>query len=65
MRLQFLDEETRDLVIRSMPTWDRRVPTRIGNKVVKKYFEKPALGKSAKPDDILQRVLKELAGVIT
>lgn len=51
--------------MRSMPTWDRRVPTRIGNKVVKKYFEKPALGKSAKPDDILQRVLKELAGVIT
>lgn len=33
--------------------------------MVKRYFEKPALGKSAGPDDILLRVLKELAGVIT
>lgn len=31
----------------------KRVQTRIGNKMVKKYFEKPALGKSAGPDDIL------------
>lgn len=30
-----------------------------------KYFEKLALGKAAGPDDILRRVLKELAGVIT
>lgn len=36
-----------------------------GIKRVKKYSEKPALGKSAGPDDILGRVLKELAGVIT
>lgn len=39
--------------------------TRIGNKTVKKYFKKPALGKSAGPDDIPRGVLKELAGVIT
>lgn len=40
-------------------------PSRIGNKMVKMYFEKLALGKSAGPDGILLRVLKELAGVIT
>jgi hypothetical protein len=34
-------------------------------KWLKRYFEKLALGKSAGPDDILLRVLKELAGVIT
>lgn len=33
--------------------------------MVKGIFEKPALGKSAGPDDILRGVLKELAGVIT
>ena len=33
--------------------------------MVKKYFEKLALVKAAGPDDILRRVLKELAGVIT
>lgn len=38
---------------------------RTGNKIVKMYFEKPALGKSAGPYDIFRRVLKELAGVIT
>ena len=39
--------------------------TKIENNMVKKYFEKLALGKAAGPDDILRRVLKELAGVIT
>lgn len=58
---------SRVLVIWAMPTWDRResVQNRLGNKMVKKYLEKPALGKSAGPDDILRRVLKELADVIT
>lgn len=54
-------------IIRAMPTRDRResMKTRTGHKIVKRYFEKPALGKSAGSYDIFRRVLKELAGVIT